>query len=87
MRLLIGLFFQFLVLCLFVRMILSWLPLSPGNRFVRFFFNITSPLIDPVARRLPRMSIGMFDVGTTVAFIFSWWAITILSAVITSSIP
>ena len=87
MRLLIGLFFQFLVLCLFVQMILSWLPLSPGNRFVRFFYNLTGPLIDPVARRLPRMSVGMFDVGRIIAFLFSWWAITILSALITSSIP
>ncbi|HST89212.1 MAG TPA: YggT family protein, partial [Ktedonobacterales bacterium] len=61
--------------------------LSPGNRFVRFFYNVTGPLIDPIARRLPRMSIGMFDVGTSVAFLFAWWAITLLSGLITSSMP
>ena len=84
---LVFLFFNGLILCLFVRMILSWLPLPPGNPFTRFFVRLTAPVLDPVARRIPSMAVGMFDLGMTIAFIFTWWMLGLLSALILSALP
>lgn len=88
LHLLITLLFGFLIICYIARMILSWLPmLSPANPFVRFFTGITSPLIDPIQRILPRMTVGMFDIGSAIAFIFSWWAVFVLEFMIISALP
>ena len=88
LHLFVTFLFGFLIICMFVRVILSWLPmLSPGNPIVRFFTNITGPLYDPIYRVLPRMSISMLDLRATIAFIFSWWALTVLEGLILSAIP
>lgn len=83
----IALFFSLLVLTLFVRAIMSWLPIGVENPIVRFFTNLTAPMLDPVMKRLPRMSIGMFDLTMTVAFVFVWWTTGVLSALILSALP
>lgn len=83
----IPLFFTALVICLFVQMILSWLPLPPNNGFVRFFQGITAPVIEPVRKRIPAMSVGMLDLSYTVAFIFVWWALGITAALLLQALP
>jgi uncharacterized protein YggT (Ycf19 family) len=88
----IKLFFGFLILCFFARMILSWLAmaipsLNPGNPFVRFFDHITGPFYDPLYRVLPSSSAGAFDVRGIIAFIFSWWALGLMSALLSIAIP
>jgi uncharacterized protein YggT (Ycf19 family) len=88
LHLFIPLLFGFLIISLFVRVILSWLPmLSPGNPFVRFFTNITGPIYDPIYRVLPRMTISMLDLRATITLIFSWWALTVLERLILGAIP
>ncbi len=88
LHLFIMLLFGFLIICLLVRVILSWLPmLSPGNPFVRFFTNITGPVYDPIYNVLPRVTVSMFDLRTTIAIIFSWWALTVLELLIVSALP
>ena len=88
LHLFITLLFSFLIISLFVRVILSWLPmLTPGNPFVRFFTNITGPIYDPVYRVLPRMSISMLDLRATITLIFSWWALMVLERLVASAIP
>ena len=88
LHLFITLLFSFLIISLFVRVILSWLPmLTPGNPFVRFFTNVTGPIYDPVYRVLPRMSISMLDLRATITLIFSWWALMVLERLVTSAIP
>lgn len=83
----------FLIFCFFARMILSWLAmaipsLSPSNPFVRFFNNITGPLYDPLYRVLPGSSMaGAFDIRGTIAFIFSWWGLTVLDILLSNAIP
>ncbi len=84
---LISVFFAVLVLCLIVRMVLSWLPFPPGNPITLFFLRITDPIIEPVRRRLPTMSVGPVDISSTVAFIFTWWALGILGALLVSALP
>ncbi len=88
----VTLLFDFLILCLFIRVILSWLlsflpSVSPSNPFVRFFTNITGPIYDPVYRVLPRMSISMLDLRATITLIFSWWALMVLEGLLLSSLP
>ena len=92
LHLFIRLFFGFLVLCFFARMILSWLAmaipsLSPGNPLVRFFDIITGPLYDPLYRALPASSMGAFDLRGIIAFIFAWWALAVMESLIFSALP
>lgn len=86
-HLVIQVFFTFLILSLFAQAILSWLPLKPSNPFVRFFTTVTTPLLVPVRRFIPQMTIGMFDIGWTVAFLVSWWGLVILQSLILSALP
>ena len=83
----IDLFFHALIIMMFVRMILSWIQLAPANPIVRFVGNIVDPLLNPIAQRLPRMSAGAFDLGFTVAFIFMWWALSIIDGYILYAMP
>ncbi|HET9109971.1 MAG TPA: YggT family protein [Ktedonobacterales bacterium] len=92
LHLFIKLFFGFLILSFFARMILSWLSmaipsLSPANPLVRFFDVITGPLYDPLYRILPSSSMGAFDLRGIIAFIFSWWALGLVSTLLSISIP
>jgi uncharacterized protein YggT (Ycf19 family) len=85
---LVYLTFGAVVLVLFVRMILSWLPfLGPSNPVVRFVNDLTDPLLNPLRKRITSMSAGVFDVSTTIAFIFAIWALFTISALITAALP
>ncbi len=91
LHLLISAFFNVLILMMIIRMVLSWvvgmMNMPQGHPIIRFFFNVTDPLIEPVARRIPRASLGVIDLGTTVAFIFAWWGLQVLSDVFASALP
>lgn len=87
LHVIVSIFFDLLVVCLIVRFIISWLPIGTENPIVRFFVNVTDPFILPIQKRLPRVSVGMFDISTTIAFIFSWWAVGIVSALIQAGLP
>lgn len=85
-------FYLSMVVLLWSRFILSFLAPSLSNipflmRLYVWVSKLTDPLIEPLQRRLPRMSVGMFDIGATVAFIFSWWALGILTGFMLSSLP
>lgn len=57
---LLQLFFTFLQLAIFARVIISWV--SPGrsnNPFISIIYQITEPLLSPLRRVIPR--VGMFD--------------------------
>ncbi len=88
----INIFYFVMVLLLWCRVILSFIAPSLSNvptlmRIYATVSNLTDPLIEPVRRRLPRISLGMFDVGGTVAFIFSWWALGMLTKFMLLSLP
>ena len=86
-------FYLGMVVLLFSRVILSFLVPMLANvpflmRLYVFVSKLTDPLIEPLQRRLPRMSLGMLDIGGTIAFIFSWWALGILiNGLILPSLP
>ncbi len=83
----IPLVFGALIIALFVRAILSFFPISPGNPFVRFFNGITAPFYDPLLKRLPRIVLGMFDVSGTIVLLTLWWAFGVASFLLVSSLP
>lgn len=90
-HLLIAVVFDILILAMFIWMLLSWfmmmMPVSPGNPFVRFIDAIIAPVIDPIRKRIPSTSMGMLNIGYTVAFIFAWWALRVLAIVILQGLP
>lgn len=92
LHLIIRYFYLSIVVLLWSRFILSFLAPSLSNipflmRLYVTVSKLTDPLIEPLQRRMPHMSLGMFDVGGTVAFIFSWWALGILTRLILYALP
>jgi YggT family protein len=65
-RLLVTLIFTILELALIVRVILSWLPLSPVAWYARWSHALTEPILRPLRRFIPR--IGMMDVTPIIAW-------------------
>jgi YggT family protein len=88
---LVHIFFVSLILCLVARLILSWVVsfslMSPGNPVFRFFNRVTDPILNPVASRIPRMAVFAFDIGLMIAFIFAWWSLALLDALLQASLP
>lgn len=58
--------FQLLMLAIMIRVIASWLSLSPYNRFMRIVYALTDWLVDPIRRVVP--TIGIFDISPLVAY-------------------
>ena len=58
--------FALLRLAIMVRVIASWLPLSPYSPVMRLVHGLTDWLVDPIRRVLP--AIGMFDFSPLVAY-------------------
>ncbi|MBI3317493.1 MAG: YggT family protein [Candidatus Omnitrophica bacterium] len=58
---------QILYWALFLRILLSWLPVDPYNNFVQLLTQVTDPLLAPF-RRLP-LQIGMLDISPILAFV------------------
>lgn len=77
-----------LILCLFVQALLSWLPMIPPTHPVpRFFSNVTGPVLEPIRKVLPSLSLGMFDLSYTIAFLLAWWAIQLISGLLFQALP
>lgn len=87
----IDLFFRALILCLLIRVILSWIVsfslMSPGNPFYRFFNRVTDPILYPIANRIPRTALMAFDLGLIVALLFCWWGLSMLDSLVLISLP
>jgi uncharacterized protein YggT (Ycf19 family) len=87
----IDIFFRVLILCLLVRVILSWIVsfslMSPGNPFFRFFNRVTDPILYPIANRIPRTALMAFDLGLIVALLFCWWGLSLLDGLVLFSLP
>lgn len=57
-------------IAIFVRVILSWLPVSPSSRVARLSFTLTEWLLAPLRRVVPRL--GMVDISPMVAYFALW---------------
>ena len=66
-RLFIAWAFSLLRLALLVRVLSSWLPISPYSKWVRWSYVLTEWMIRPLQRIIPR--VGMIDITPLVAWI------------------
>jgi YggT family protein len=71
-RLGVSAVFSLLMMALFIRVIASWLSLSPYSRFMRVIAHLTDWLINPIRRIFPPM--GMIDFSPMVAWLALWLA-------------
>ena len=69
-----------LQLLIIVSSLLSWFPISPGNRVVRLLHALVEPLLHPIRALLPT-TLGM-DFSPLVAILILW----LLKSVLRSSI-
>lgn len=72
--------FGILEFALIVRVLASWLPISPSSRWIRWSYTLTDWLVRPLRRRLPPF--GMFDLSPVVAYAILWVAEWIITRVI-----
>jgi YggT family protein len=66
-RVIVSWVFDILIIALLVRVLSSWLPISPYSKWVRWSYVLTEWMIAPLQRIVPR--IGMFDISPLVAWI------------------
>jgi YggT family protein len=66
-RVLVSWAISILTIALFVRVLSSWLPVSPYSRWLRWSYLLTDWMIRPLQRVVPRL--GMFDVTPIVAWL------------------
>lgn len=87
----VALVFDILILAMILSMLISWfmmmMPVSPGNPLMRFLDAIITPLTDPIRKRIPSTSMGMLNIGYSIAFIFAWWALGHLAVLILQALP
>jgi YggT family protein len=56
-----------LTIAILARVILSWFPVSPGNRLVDLLHQVTEPILAPLRGIIPR--VGMIDISPMIAII------------------
>lgn len=85
-------FYLGMVALIWIYFILSLIAPSLPNiptlmRIYSVVSKLTDPLLEPLRRRMPRISLGIFDVGGTIALIFCFWALHILTDFMIQSLP
>ena len=63
----VSIFFNILIIALFVRIILSWFRISEENPLIQILFEITNPILLPFQKIIP--PVGMIDFSPIAAFI------------------
>jgi YggT family protein len=79
MRLLVYWTFTVLRIAILVRVIASWLPISPYSRWIRWSFTLSEPLLRPLRRVIPPFRsiditpiIAFFALGLLEALVREW---------------
>ena len=67
LRIMISWTFALLRLAIIVRIICSWVRISPYSRWVRWSFVLSEPILSPLRRVIPLL--GMIDVSPIVAYL------------------
>ena len=65
-RLIVSWLFDFVRIAILVRVISSWLPISPYSRWVRWSYTVSEPILRPLRQVIP--SLGMIDITPIVAY-------------------
>jgi YggT family protein len=65
-RLLVSWVFDFLRIALLVRVLSSWLPISPYSKWIRWSYTVSEPILRPLRQVIP--TLGMIDITPIVAY-------------------
>lgn len=66
LKLLIAWTFDFLRIALMVRVVSSWLPISPYSGWIRWSYAVTEPILKPLRQIIP--SLGPIDITPIIAY-------------------
>jgi YggT family protein len=64
--LLVGWTFDFIKIAILVRVVASWLPVSPYSPWIRWAFVVSEPILKPLRQIIPAM--GPIDITPIVAY-------------------
>ncbi len=65
-KLLVSWVFDFLRIALLVRVVSSWLPISPYSNWIHWSFVVSEPILKPLRQVIP--SFGMIDITPIIAY-------------------
>ncbi|HEX6574446.1 MAG TPA: YggT family protein [Gemmatimonadaceae bacterium] len=65
-KLLVAWTFDFLRIALLVRVVSSWLPVSPYSKWIRWSYAVSEPILKPLRQVIPAM--GPIDITPIIAF-------------------
>jgi YggT family protein len=66
LTLIVSWVFDFLRIALIVRVLSSWLPISPYSRWIHWSYVVTEPILGPLRQIIP--SFGMMDITPIIAY-------------------
>ncbi len=66
LRLIVSWAFDFLRIALLVRVVSSWLPVSPYSKWIRWSYVVTEPVLRPLRQVIP--TLGMIDITPLIAY-------------------
>lgn len=65
-RLIVSWAFDFLRIALLVRVVSSWLPVSPFSKWIRWSYVVSEPILKPLRQVIP--TLGMIDITPIIAY-------------------
>mgnify|MGYP000294847193 CR=1 FL=1 len=68
----LDLVLRFIEIMIFIRVIVSWIPVPRDNRLIILLYQITEPILAPIRSMIQRSAMGknmMFDFSPIVAFL------------------
>jgi len=65
-RLIVSWAFDFLRIALLVRVVSSWLPVSPYSKWIHWSFVVSEPILRPLRQVIP--TLGMIDITPIIAY-------------------
>jgi len=66
LKLLVSLTFEFLRIAILVRVVSSWLPISPYSPWIRWSYAVSEPILKPLRQIIPAM--GPMDITPIIAY-------------------
>jgi YggT family protein len=65
-RMIVAWLFEFVQIAILVRVISSWLPISPYSIWIRWSYTVSEPILRPLRQVIP--SLGMIDITPIIAY-------------------
>lgn len=66
LRLIVSWAFDFLRIALLVRVVSSWLPISPYSKWIHWSYVVSEPILKPLRQVIP--TLGMIDITPIIAY-------------------